>query len=117
MCIADGEGLGCTSSTPCCSGVGNCTGGKPSNRVCAAASSVCGDGVVEGSEECEFGVPLSDTCETLGFTSGTLACDAGTCLYDTSSCVGGSCALNKEACSVNADCCSGNCKNGSCKGN
>ncbi len=116
-CVADGDGLGCNSSTPCCSGVGNCTGGKPSNRVCAPTASVCGDGVVEGGEECEAGVPLGDTCETLGFTSGTLACDDPTCSYDTSGCVGGTCAGNKEACTVNADCCSNNCKNGSCKGN
>jgi hypothetical protein len=118
-CVPDGQGAPCTSSTVCCSGVGNCTGGKPSNRVCATApiSSVCGDGVVEGSEECEAGVPLADTCSSLGFESGTLGCDAATCQYDTSSCVAGSCASNKEACSVNADCCSLNCKNGSCKGN
>lgn len=119
VCVADGDGLGCTASTNCCSGVGNCTGGKPSNRVCAPTpvSSVCGDGVVEGNEECEAGVPLADTCVSLGFESGALACNAGTCQYDTSSCVAGQCGGNKDACSVNADCCSNNCKNGSCKGN
>lgn len=116
-CIADGDGLGCDASTPCCSGVGNCTGGKPANRVCAPVAAVCGDGVVEGGEQCEGGLPLADTCVSLGFSSGTLACDGGTCAYDTSGCVGGTCALNKEACSVNADCCSNNCKAGACKGN
>jgi lysophospholipase L1-like esterase len=119
-CVADGEGAACTSTTECCSGIGNCTGGKPSNRVCAPTSSnaVCGDGVVEGNEECESGVPLADTCTSLGFDSGTLACDGASCQYDTSACVGGgTCASNKDACSVNADCCSLNCKNGSCKGN
>jgi Zn-dependent metalloprotease len=33
-CFDPGEGQPCTSTTVCCSGVGNCTGGKPSNRVC-----------------------------------------------------------------------------------
>lgn len=33
-CMAEGDGLGCTPTTNCCSG--ECTGGKPSNRVCAA---------------------------------------------------------------------------------
>ena len=117
QCIADGDGLGCTSTTPCCSGVGNCTGGKPSRRVCAPVAAVCGDGVVEGSEECELGVPLADTCVNLGFDSGALACDTNACLYDTSACVGGTCALNKDACSVNADCCSNSCKRGVCRGN
>jgi hypothetical protein len=118
-CIADGDGLGCDASTPCCSGIGNCTGGKPSNRVCAAApvSSVCGDGVVEGSEECEAGVPLADSCTSLGFASGTLSCDTAACLYDTSACVAGSCGSKGDACSVGSDCCSGNCKGGTCRGN
>lgn len=116
-CIADGDGLGCNSGTPCCSGVGNCTGGKPSNRVCAPMAATCGDGIVEGGEQCEAGVSLADTCVSLGFSSGTLSCDEANCAYDTSGCVGGTCAGNKEACSSNADCCSNNCKGGSCKGN
>jgi endoglucanase len=33
-CVADGGGQPCTASTDCCSGVGNCTGGKPSSRTC-----------------------------------------------------------------------------------
>ncbi|HXR44957.1 MAG TPA: hypothetical protein VN759_09135, partial [Pseudolysinimonas sp.] len=33
-CIAPGAGLGCTATTSCCSGVGNCTGGSPSQRTC-----------------------------------------------------------------------------------
>lgn len=117
-CVADGDGLGCDASTPCCSGTGNCTGGKPANRVCAPSASVCGDGVVEGSEDCEAGVPLADTCQTLGFDSGTLACDEASCTYDTSACVGGTtCGGNKASCSVNSDCCSGNCNGGTCRGN
>jgi lysophospholipase L1-like esterase len=117
-CVPSGQGAPCTASTDCCSGVGNCTGGKPANRVCAQASSgsVCGDGIVEGDEQCEAGVPLGNTCVGLGFESGTLACDEANCQYDTSACVPGSCAGNKEACSVNSDCCSNNCKGGACKG-
>jgi lysophospholipase L1-like esterase len=113
-CVADGGGAPCTSSTNCCSGVGNCTGGKPSDRVCAAPPAECGNGVVESGEDCEAGVPLADTCVSLGFSGGTLAC-GGTCQYDTSACTGGGCAQQNEICSVNADCCSLNCKpNGRC---
>lgn len=117
QCVADGGGQPCTSSTNCCSGVGNCTGGKPSNRVCAAPPApdpVCGDGTVEGSEQCEAGVPLADTCQTLGFDSGTLAC-GGDCQYDTSNCSGGgTCGGHKAPCSLNSECCSGNCRRGQC---
>ncbi len=115
-CVADGTGAPCTSSTNCCSGVGNCTGGKPSNRVCDTAPAICGDGVVEGGEECEAGVPLADTCESLGFTGGSLACNGGSCQYDTSACTtGGGCGQHRDACTIDADCCSLDCKpNGTC---
>jgi lysophospholipase L1-like esterase len=113
-CVADGGGGPCTSSTNCCSGVGNCTGGKPADRVCAAPPAVCGNGVVESGENCEPGVALSDTCATLGFSGGTLAC-SGSCQYDTSGCSGGTCGQQGAACSVASDCCSLNCRgNGTC---
>ncbi len=113
-CTADGAGAPCTASTNCCSGVGNCTGGKPANRVCAGAPAACGNGVVESGEDCEAGVPLADTCLTLGFTGGSLAC-GGSCQYDTSSCTGGGCSQQNASCNVDSDCCSLNCKpNGRC---
>lgn len=33
-CIPSGQGAPCTNATNCCSGVGNCTTGAPSGRVC-----------------------------------------------------------------------------------
>lgn len=33
-CIPAGAGAPCTGTTKCCSGVGNCTTGNPSTRVC-----------------------------------------------------------------------------------
>lgn len=33
-CVAAGGGAPCTASTLCCSGTGNCSGGKPSTRTC-----------------------------------------------------------------------------------
>jgi len=47
--------------------------------------SVCGDGVAEGSEDCD-GIDLSGgTCITLGYTGGTLSCDIA-CDFNTLSC-------------------------------
>lgn len=66
------------------------------NRVYAQASSsdkvsatikisVCGNAIVEGSEDCE-GVDLNgQTCESLGFGPGTLTCDIA-CSFDISNC-------------------------------
>jgi lysophospholipase L1-like esterase len=116
-CIADGLGQPCSASTNCCSGVGNCTGGNPSNRVCAAAPAVCGDGVVGDGEDCEPGVALGDTCQTLGFSSGTLAC-GGSCDYDTSGCSGApSCGAAGDSCAGDGDCCSNRCntRKGTCR--
>ncbi|RJR31681.1 hypothetical protein C4569_01860 [Candidatus Parcubacteria bacterium] len=51
------------------------------------AFSVCGDGVAEGSEQCDASDLNSQSCETLGqgFIGGTLAC-SGSCTYDTTGC-------------------------------
>jgi hypothetical protein len=49
---------------------------------------VCGDGVVEGSEQCDGGNLAGQTCEGLGYFSGDLACD-GSCVFDTSGCTTG----------------------------
>lgn len=51
----------------------------------------CGNGVIEGSEECEFGDLNGETCETQGLydnvvASTGLACTPGTCQFDTSGC-------------------------------
>ncbi len=49
-------------------------------------TSLCGDGIIEGPEECE-GADLNDSsCASLGFTSGSLSCDSA-CGFDKSDCV------------------------------
>src|SRR5439155_17470171 len=50
----------------------------------------CGDGVIEGFEDCEKGVALSTTCEALGYYGGVLKCNAMTCRFDYTQC-GGRC--------------------------
>ena len=45
----------------------------------------CGNGVIDGTEQCDLGTLNSQTCGTRGFTGGTLRCGAG-CVFDTSGC-------------------------------
>ncbi len=48
--------------------------------------SVCGDGIIEGGEDCE-GIDLGGaTCESLGYPGGVLTCDIA-CSFDTSGCL------------------------------
>ncbi|MBW2701918.1 MAG: hypothetical protein JRF33_13970 [Deltaproteobacteria bacterium] len=49
------------------------------------AGPVCGDGKIEGSEQCEAALPLGKSCQSLGYAGGTLMCKK--CRYDQSKCV------------------------------
>lgn len=48
--------------------------------------SVCGNSTVEGGEDCEGNDLSSNTCRTLGYSSGSLSCDIS-CSFDTFSCL------------------------------
>jgi hypothetical protein len=48
--------------------------------------SVCGDGIVEGSEDCEGSDLNSKSCDSLGYSGGSLTCDIS-CSFDTTSCI------------------------------
>jgi hypothetical protein len=51
----------------------------------------CGDGVINGNEQCDGANLNGFTCEALGNAGGTLLCDPVTCTFDTQMCeVGGS---------------------------
>ncbi len=47
---------------------------------------LCGNGVIEGNEQCDGDNINGFTCEALGYISGTLQCDAVTCTFDTQLC-------------------------------
>ena len=47
--------------------------------------SVCGDGIIEGREDCEGEDLNGQTCESLGYGGGELTCDIA-CSFDTSDC-------------------------------
>ncbi len=48
--------------------------------------SVCGDGVIEGPEDCESANLNSQSCTSIGYASGSLTCDTA-CSFDTSNCI------------------------------
>lgn len=49
----------------------------------------CGNGVIEGGEQCEEGDLAGQDCRSQGFEGGNLRCDMGNCRFDTSECHGG----------------------------
>ena len=52
-----------------------------------ALDELCGNGVIDGGEECDGALLGGATCQTLGFSGGgALNCDPVTCTYDESMC-------------------------------
>ncbi|MFH1437952.1 MAG: hypothetical protein ABIJ56_19750 [Pseudomonadota bacterium] len=49
----------------------------------------CGNGELEGDEECEEGVAIEDACTDHDFGGGEIGCDAERCLFDFSDCTDG----------------------------
>jgi cysteine-rich repeat protein len=52
-----------------------------------AISNTCGDGWIDPGEECDPGLPISESCTQRGFDSGLLTCGTD-CRFDTQSCTG-----------------------------
>lgn len=48
----------------------------------------CGNGIIEGAEECDTDELLGGSCQTKGFASGNLTC-TNSCLYNVTMCSGG----------------------------
>src|SRR6056297_201508 len=53
-------------------------------RCLRDSDSFCGDGIVEGTEECDGDNMDGNSCTSLGYDGGTLGCQ--NCTYDTSDC-------------------------------
>jgi cysteine-rich repeat protein len=94
------------------------------------SSLTCGNGLIEGNEECDFGALSEDssddnlngsTCASRGFSSGVLTC-ADNCVFDTSSCIastnnpggspGGSSPPIEKTCSEVEGSCASTCSEG-----
>lgn len=69
---------------------------------------VCGNGVQEGSEQCDGSDLAGQTCQSQGYQTGTLACNPD-CTFDTSGC-SNPCKPAGATCAANSECCSGSCR-------
>lgn len=57
------------------------------------ASAVCGNGIIEGVEDCDTGALDGNSCDDFCNTNaGTLLCTTS-CTFDTSQCTGGNCSV------------------------
>jgi hypothetical protein len=99
---------------------GSCGHRCPDGKTCrnghckAVSSQTCGNGVREGTEQCDGADLGAATCASLGFVSGTLAC-TGNCTYDTSGCTGVACTLASDCPDMTADCKTASCVSGACQ--
>lgn len=79
-CSSPGEEcLGLDDRTPC----------GDEMRICLAGTCVdsCGDGIINGSDQCEENELLSTSCASFGFYEGEVVCSE--CAFDSSGCSGG----------------------------
>lgn len=64
----------------------------------------CGDGLIEGTEECEGLNVGGKDCKALGFMGGVLTCNAANCTFDKSQCVSESCGDGTKNGGEECDC-------------
>jgi serine protease AprX len=72
-----------------------------------AQPAFCGNGVKEGSEQCDGADLGGQTCASQGFSGGTLSCTSN-CTLNTSGCT--LCLGSGASCTSNGQCCSGTCR-------
>ncbi|MEM6993073.1 MAG: hypothetical protein AAF721_21350 [Myxococcota bacterium] len=76
----------CAQDSFCCTNFWDQACSNQANNQCAVCGVVCGDGSVDGSEDCDMGNLDGTDCEDLpGFNGGTLSCNAD-CTFNTSAC-------------------------------
>ena len=68
------------------------------------APPVCGNEIIEGTEECDLTDLGEATCGSLGFSGGTLACSAESCTFDTRGCTAPTCTVVPGECNCNGKC-------------
>lgn len=56
------------------------------DSACEGSPPLCGDGLIEGAEDCEGDDLGGATCASVGFYTGNLGCDVVSCFFDLSRC-------------------------------
>jgi len=94
--VTTGEPGGTTTNTT------TTTGGPGSTSSTTEPAQLCGDGVIEGTEECEGADLNGKDCTSFGFNGGTLICSV--CLYDKTNCFSESCGDGTKNGGEECDC-------------
>jgi hypothetical protein len=68
--------------TTCDGNLGICQG----DLATCETNALCGNGVIDAGEDCDFRDLSGETCTTQGLFGDGLACTPGTCVFDTSGC-------------------------------
>jgi hypothetical protein len=72
---------------------------------CGGAAPMCGNGQIEGLEQCDGAQLGGQSCMSQGYDTGVLTCDAS-CMFDDSGCSSMACANQFESCAM-LPCCAG----------
>jgi hypothetical protein len=75
-----------SSGTGGMGGAASSSGFSTSSSSSSGTPSLCGNGMLDPGEQCDFPNLNGASCQSLGFESGTLQCGVQ-CMYDTSACV------------------------------
>jgi hypothetical protein len=84
--VCGAQGIVDMNSTGAAAGTG-AAGTGAAGTGAAVGAPMCGNGVIEGTEQCDGADMNGATCDSLGMGMGTLACSS--CTYDTSMCMMG----------------------------
>lgn len=84
---SSGEGSSTSTSTSTSDTSSSSDGSSTGNATTNGAA--CGNGAIDGMEQCDGANLNGFTCEALGNAGGTLQCDPVTCTFDTQLCEGG----------------------------
>lgn len=74
-----------------------------STATSSSSGPACGNGLVDGTDQCDGFDLDGQSCVSLGFDGGQLDCTAG-CLYDTSNCSGGTPVCNNGVIEAGEEC-------------